>query len=838
MASSFPVQSYVPIIIDNSTPFADDQVWIAAYGQLFLNPGDGSTPTGPTYYLDAAQIDQGNPVPQPASGLLPAGPATPDGVILPSSTLAQWGSSLAFPIPAVAAGGTQQYSGRILLSLGAPVQAQVAAGGTVSAPSAGNPADPSTGTFYDFLEFTVASNPDGSNNVDVDTSQVDSFGLPVTLQFFNANGMAYNIGFTGDTTQGSAVVQNLSLSSGLGAGQPVSGTPLPTGSLIISIPAGANPTQLTLNQNAAATAQNATLSALLAGPVGVQAQRGAIFGDPDATGFDGFIQAQIGQGNANARPFLECSGASPLRLVSPKDVTEALTSPQSTDPLNNYFNALIDAFFLQYYSGTVSNGSTASTGSGQTFSLQSGASGSLVTYQGSVQLAGGNYLLRLNAVDGSDTTDYDIYYPFFTTNLPASATYTPRFPPAAAPPSIVNQGESASQMVFACDGIFSDNTQRGLATIPAAVLGDLENSISAAFNRGIVLNDPSTWADMSQWYPANGAYNYWVQYWHQNGIAVNNLAYAFPFDDKFGTSTNLQQNSLSRVSIGLGSWGALALPMAGFDGFPSSAKQGGQITLTASVTGGGSAPTGTVTFYVDGYPLNPNGYAGGPSPHPVSLGGGKAKLTATLPPLPDGAHTHTYTVTAVYGGDENYFPAVAYQSLRLTGVDGDFPVSLNPPSFPVGTDLQVTVSLPLSAVNGTLALSLVDSAGNAVPGVSSSAAVTTAVNTLPLAIPANALCFTGDLTLGSAVVANASSTANLAPGQGLSGTGVPPGTTVSGFVPNQSVTLSQNATASGTGIAITSNAINVTYHVKASYTPTGATQPTLTGLADFAFTAS
>jgi len=58
----------------------------------------------------------------------------------------------------------------------APVQAQVnLTNGTVSAPSAADPTDPSSGTFYDFLEFTV-TNKAGVPNLDVDTSQVDSFG--------------------------------------------------------------------------------------------------------------------------------------------------------------------------------------------------------------------------------------------------------------------------------------------------------------------------------------------------------------------------------------------------------------------------------------------------------------------------------------------------------------------------------------------------------------------------------------------------------------------------------------------------------------------------------------
>ena len=62
-------------------------------------------------------------------------------------------------------------------------------------PSAADLSDPSTGTFYDFLEFTV-TNPNSPlrrlypNNlapppsIDIDTSLVDSICIPMRLQLF------------------------------------------------------------------------------------------------------------------------------------------------------------------------------------------------------------------------------------------------------------------------------------------------------------------------------------------------------------------------------------------------------------------------------------------------------------------------------------------------------------------------------------------------------------------------------------------------------------------------------------------------------------------------------
>ena len=99
----------------------------------------------------------------------------------------------------------------------------------------------------------------------------------------------------------------------------------------------------------------------------------------------------------------------------------------------------------------------------------------------------------------------------------------------------------------------------------APVLGDLENSISAAFNRGIVLSPADTWGDTTTWFQQNasqsaaagiepGTYNYWVEYWHQSGLMLSDLAYAFPYDDKFGASTNLNLSNVGLAQITLGNW--------------------------------------------------------------------------------------------------------------------------------------------------------------------------------------------------------------------------------------------------------------------------------------------
>src|SRR5262249_40606547 len=66
--------------------------------------------------------------------------------------------------------------------------------------------------------------------------------------------------------------------------------------------------------------------------------------------------------------------------------------------------------------------------------------------------------------------------------------------------------------------------------------------------------------------------------------------------------------------------------------------QGDNVQFTATITGNGTTPTGTVQFLT-------NGVAFG---SPVTLSGGAASVSTAVLPL------GTTTVTAQYGGDSNY----------------------------------------------------------------------------------------------------------------------------------------------------------------------------------------
>ncbi|SFI15061.1 beta-1,3-glucanase family protein [Planctomicrobium piriforme] len=819
-----------------ATGYYDSQIWIAVFGQEIATPGPGVIPpVGKSYYLVADQLESGKPVPISTAGLQP-GSGTPDQAILPSSTLAAWDGKLSLPVPPPG----QQFTGRIVISVGAPIQAQVTtSNGTVSAPSSGSLTDPSNGTIYDFLEFTV-TNFNGVPNLDIDTSQVDAFGLPMKLEFFQdaAGKKPFNYSFTGTTTTGSNIITGIPDTTKLSQGDAVTGAGVPTGSTIQSITnsTATSTGSIVLNNNLTKTGTSVSFTAAAGGPVGVKATRESVLNGANSNSLLSFLISEISSStNVEAvRPFLESyanqpvagavqatgainnltftsqqliqilspnhglatgdvvtvsgvngvpgangtfvvtvvdsnnftlngttgsgsftgggvwsqgtiTGASnagpivittsstaglangdlvkiegilgntaanglftisnvtatsftlvnsqgngaytmggvwsvyqnpPIRLVSPKDVVEALSSPASLNPLNNYYNQTIDDFFLKYYTGTIGT----HTGGGKTFSLVSSASGSAITYSGQTTQVGNNYVLRLNATTGTTAekaVNYDLYYPFFNTNLPDASAYTPIFyvAGATAPTWIVTAGqqyESASQMIFACDAVFADNNARGMTGTSSVVMGDLEDSISAAINRGIILSDSSTWGDQGTWFQSTtangGIYNYWVQYWHQTGLTYGDQSYAFPYDDKFGASTNLNQNNVGMATITLGKWSnSQTATRTLFKNFPANGNQGGQVTLTAKVAGAGG-PTGTVTFYIDGTPINSSNASSAPPLQPVTIdANGEATITATMPALPDGSNTHTYTVTAVYSGDANNLPSIASHKLKLEG---------------------------------------------------------------------------------------------------------------------------------------------------------------------------
>jgi hypothetical protein len=160
---------------------------------------------------------------------------------------------------------------------------------------------------------------------------------------------------------------------------------------------------------------------------------------------------------------------------------------------------------------------------------------------------------------------------------------------------------------------------------------------------------------------------------------------------------------------------------------PNPSAQGQQVTFTATITGSGGTPTGTVTFSLRGNTLKT-----------VPLASGVAVYsTATLPV---GANA----VTATYGGDSNFATsnAVTTQTVNKAASNTALVSSPNPSAQGQQVTFTATVSGSGGTPTGTVAFSASGKTLNAVPLVNGLATY----NTVMLPAGANAITatYTGD----------------------------------------------------------------------------------------------
>lgn len=227
----------------------------------------------------------------------------------------------------------------------------------------------------------------------------------------------------------------------------------------------------------------------------------------------------------------------------------------TSSPLNSYFNQAIDDLFTLYWN------------TNNKLSIQSKASGTALIYTGTVTTdALGNYVLQFKDPVTAGVT-YDVYYPFFNDNKYYWAGYTPKLPVGNAPDSEKKtnvQGQSPSSMVFGASGVFGDSANRTKHTATQKkVLGDLENQIVAALNRGVAqlpaytASAIGTWADPNMYYGNNNtgeAWNKYAQFLHQTGVSIDGKAYAFAYDDQGSMASDIAVASFTSVTVTLGNW--------------------------------------------------------------------------------------------------------------------------------------------------------------------------------------------------------------------------------------------------------------------------------------------
>lgn len=165
------------------------------------------------------------------------------------------------------------------------------------------------------------------------------------------------------------------------------------------------------------------------------------------------------------------------RAPQATQISVATASPYGFNPLSEYYTQALKDFFKHYEAPN-------------SFALNRDGVlwlGNTVEYAPTASWNTGGYTYRLLQLTAQNSTAtipagavVNIYEPFFSTNT--------RFVTANAPPmpSWLQAGtspfESPAEMVFGCDGVFASNK---FDPDSNGAVGDIENSIVSAFNRGI-----------------------------------------------------------------------------------------------------------------------------------------------------------------------------------------------------------------------------------------------------------------------------------------------------------------------------------------------------------------
>lgn len=100
-----------------------------------------------------------------------------------------------------------------------------------------------------------------------------------------------------------------------------------------------------------------------------------------------------------------------------------------------------------------------------------------------------------------------------------------------------------SSNVFGCDGVFNPNAKDSID-------GEIKRQVAAAMNRGVFLNDVTSWCDATKFY-VNKPHNIYSKILHDKSVAGN--CYGFPWDDVCNHySTDIAGPSSDTLTVTLG----------------------------------------------------------------------------------------------------------------------------------------------------------------------------------------------------------------------------------------------------------------------------------------------
>lgn len=423
-----------------------------------------------------------------------ATPVASTGTLAPLFTLADLaaaGGAIKFD------SSVQVSSARLYISNSASAVSN--ASGGISGPTA------STATFfYDFVEFALNATTPGAtastppNVLNVDTTQVDQLGIPLTLQvtpndpsFGAGSGIVATLdrqtlisNFETMATGAFAPFADCIYPPGSGAGMPYR---LLNPSDVIGGQLAATSLQGTIGAlGGAAGAWQATFT--ITGPGTTPPTNGALAAGMPVSGPlipTGATVSSLPGSPAGSTVVMTCaSTATTNPFTASTSTLEVFFITPPVTKLATYFDADIDAFFT-YYKNNPGTLKVEQNNDGDFTYI-----GNVVPLPGITDINGNSSTYTVLQFTGGAKETYNIYYPFFSTNSPAgklSPLGEPVPPPPAwwAPAQGLMYYAPPSMMVFGASGVFADNVQQApAAPNSTAVLGAIENVIVTALARG------------------------------------------------------------------------------------------------------------------------------------------------------------------------------------------------------------------------------------------------------------------------------------------------------------------------------------------------------------------
>lgn len=412
----------------------------------------------------------------------------------------------------------------------------VSSDGTVTKPTAGT-----AEYYYDFVEFTCKPSASGTSGlVNIDTTQVDQFGFPITLQisppdpaFGSSSGISPGISRKQifEAFEPYLSANNL---TGFGYKACISGSPNagdPPFSLV-------SPTHVCANSSSFAAwtgtlspgtqnEQDQTWLATFTSESGIPSQK---WNSCYAVGFPNIPIKTTIKGISN--------GSKAMTLTSPPSASDPFQASESpiaitvlTVPLAPVATYFDDALYSLFYGDLGSGIEVEYVGN---------------TYKGSqtnvIATGSDNLQHSYRVLQFKNINTYNVFCPFFATNMTFSNLDLSKLAPLPPPPLFLTAQsfEPPSEMVFACDGVFASSTAEPSAN--STTLASIENILVSAVVRGCVKHLPDPMK--SDFYPSGGTWSAYAGFWHNakigsQSIYINGRGYAFAYDDQGHFSSDL-----------------------------------------------------------------------------------------------------------------------------------------------------------------------------------------------------------------------------------------------------------------------------------------------------------